>query len=1219
MSSDPMPLPPPRPPLPQFEVTGFVPELQSLRGTSSLAKGAYASAKPHVASIPSQPLLLDQNKVGLHGRPALLTSQHQDSSPIAAAQPFLGPPPPLSTETIDPEVDHASVSAAVLAGTCHASRAAQEPKRRDTHRNLSFTFHNVRGMTSESRLEKHIQLCRAHRTFVSAAAETWRLGTEQLNNSEFLILTHGPPTKPCTRGSHGLAFFLSPDAQVAWQAAGAKVHTEYGLRIMAIRLQIKETKGKLLNIFLVQVWAPHSGDTQLEMDLFYEQLDACIDTCKSNEILILTGDYNASIGTRARGIEPHEDLVRGPHGLTHQNKRGHDLQSWLAVNGLCNATSFFRPKSSGPQTTWTHPGSKKGHQLDYFFVQRKDLKRVTHAHIFQCHIGSDHTAVRLKLRIRRTLKKNRCLCPECLASKPKYIDRSKLQVSELRQQYCSIVAENYNPSAACKFTSLQAAIKIADGRVCGSERPKQKGWFEARAETIMPLVSKRNSLQASFNRLTSNASTKAISDAKTQLTSARAGLRKEISVAKSKWVNELLDTINSGPGAHPKLFWDTAKLLKRGMGNTSPAVIVKMKKGDGALCETEAESAEVFRVHFDRLYNNIQPYEQSAIDSLKQRPVDEALGMLPTTADTALHIKRLNNGKAPGDNGIPAESYKALKSSPATLSIVTEIIQDFWRSGECYEEWLTGRLKLLPKKGDLSNPNNWRGIMLLDVAGKIVASIISERLQALLQKVGVESQNGFMLRRGCTDAIFSLKVALQKRKEHMQDSWVLFIDLVKAFDTVNRTALIAILRKFGVPNHLALLIERLHTDVKVKLKVGATDVLFEATIGVKQGDNMAPVLFLFYMQAAIEAMEQEWPVSKPEFRYKLDSKMTGRAYNTKGSKFDFWSCLYADDSALLFANRTDLTEGAQFVFSTLARFGLQMHIQGKTEAMYIPCRLEQYDLADTSNVLIATGFIPFTAVFRYLGTHVHHSLSDLHDVQHRITSAGAMFGSLKSTLCARQVKLTLKGKIYRTLVVSILLYGCEAWALTAETRRMLVSFHGRCVRRMHRITLEHTQKHQISTASLEEKLGISGIAGIIDDLCLRWAGHVARMDEARLPRRFLTSWVHAKRRTGRPYKSTIHRIQDTIRLTGAHLKNWVELAQDRGSWKDVVHGLAIEIGADGAEERCSRCKRDSTANRPLYVCDSHGCTAAWHAHCLPAHSRQLLVRGRWFCPNCEIL
>ena len=380
---------------------------------------------------------------------------------------------------------------------------------------------------------------------------------------------------------------------------------------------------------------------------------------------------------------------------------------------------------------------------------------------------------------------------------------------------------------------------------------------------------------------------------------------------------------------------------------------------------------------------------------------------------------------------------------------------------------------------------------------------------------------------------------------------------------------------------------------------------------------MAPVLFLFYIQAAIEVMEKEWPVHKPEFRYKLDSKLTGRAYSTAGIPFNFWSCLYADDSALLFASRADLTQGAEFAFSTLARFGLQMHIKGKTEAMCIPYRLERYGSLDTSNIPIATGFIPFTEVFRYLGTHIHHSLTDLHDVQHRITVAGAMFGSLKSTLCARQVKLTLKGKIYRTLVVSILLYGCESWALTAEARRMLVSFHRRCVRRMHRITLEHTQKHRISTASLEGKLGIASISSIIDDLCLRWAGHVARMGEDRLPRRFLTSWVRSQRRTGRPHKSTMHRIQDTIRLTGVHLRDWVAAAQDRESWKNVVRGAAIELGPDGAEERCSKCKRDSTAKRPLFVCDSEHCTAAWHAHCLPAHSRRLLAQDPWFCPNCE--
>ena len=65
----------------------------------------------------------------------------------------------------------------------------------------------------------------------------------------------------------------------------------------------------------------------------------------------------------------------------------------------------------------------------------------------------------------------------------------------------------------------------------------------------------------------------------------------------------------------------------------------------------------------------------------------------------------------------------------------------------------------------------------------------------------------------------------------MQDSWILFIDLVKAFDTVNRTAMIAILKKYGVPDNLAGLIAKLHTDVKVKLKVGSADACFNATLG----------------------------------------------------------------------------------------------------------------------------------------------------------------------------------------------------------------------------------------------------------------------------------------------------------------------------------------------------------------------------------------------------
>ena len=54
------------------------------------------------------------------------------------------------------------------------------------------------------------------------------------------------------------------------------------------------------------------------------------------------------------------------------------------------------------------------------------------------------------------------------------------------------------------------------------------------------------------------------------------------------------------------------------------------------------------------------------------------------------------------------------------------------------------RLKMLPKKGDLRDLNNWRGIMLLDAASKIVSMVINGRLQRLLKEVGIEEQNGFM-------------------------------------------------------------------------------------------------------------------------------------------------------------------------------------------------------------------------------------------------------------------------------------------------------------------------------------------------------------------------------------------------------------------------------------------------------------------------------------------
>jgi hypothetical protein len=158
-------------------------------------------------------------------------------------------------------------------------------------------------------------------------------------------------------------------------------------------------------------------------------------------------------------------------------------------------------------------------------------------------------------------------------------------------------------------------------------------------------------------------------------------------------------------------------------------------------------------------------------------------------------------------------------------------------------------LKLLPKKGDLSLPKNYRPISLLDVLSKILSSILGNRINSHLELHGLKEQAGFMKSRGCADATSSFKITLQNLQAADQDSDVLFVDIVKAFDSVNREMLWQILEKYGIPKETISVIKKMYTDVRIKLSIEEAEAFFNSTSGVKQGDNRAPVLFLFAIQS----------------------------------------------------------------------------------------------------------------------------------------------------------------------------------------------------------------------------------------------------------------------------------------------------------------------------------------------------------------------------------
>ena len=150
--------------------------------------------------------------------------------------------------------------------------------------------------------------------------------------------------------------------------------------------------------------------------------------------------------------------------------------------------------------------------------------------------------------------------------------------------------------------------------------------------------------------------------------------------------------------------------------------------------------------------------------------------------------------------------------------------------------------KIIPKKGNLSDPNNWRGINF----------VITFRLQHILKIEGTPVQFGASPDTGCPDGSFSLKTLLQIRKEHDMISWVVFVDLIKAFDTINHEMMFKLLSKFGVPDRLLRVIK------KNLPKIGKCKTYVNYSTGVKQGDNLAPILFIIVMQFLAELLEKKW-------------------------------------------------------------------------------------------------------------------------------------------------------------------------------------------------------------------------------------------------------------------------------------------------------------------------------------------------------------------------
>ena len=235
--------------------------------------------------------------------------------------------------------------------------------------------------------------------------------------------------------------------------------------------------------------------------------------------------------------------------------------------------------------------------------------------------------------------------------------------------------------------------------------------------------------------------------------------------------------------------------------------------------------------------------ELGDLANVRQRELRKELEVEPSEEELESAIQALRSGKSRGSNGIPPELVRHI--GVVFDEHVLDLFREVWRAGKVPQDWVDAVIVVILKKGDLSFCDNWRGISLLDVFGKLFARILQQRLQRVAEEELAETQCGFRRGRGCMDMIFCTRQMVEKAIEHREQLFLVFVDLRKAYDSVPHEAMWRVLKKYGFPVEM---IRSFHEDMSAELKIGGK--LLEGRVGVssglRQGCTMAPLCLTYF-------------------------------------------------------------------------------------------------------------------------------------------------------------------------------------------------------------------------------------------------------------------------------------------------------------------------------------------------------------------------------------
>ncbi|KAE9298518.1 hypothetical protein PR003_g23215 [Phytophthora rubi] len=231
-------------------------------------------------------------------------------------------------------------------------------------------------------------------------------------------------------------------------------------------------------------------------------------------------------------------------------------------------------------------------------------------------------------------------------------------------------------------------------------------------------------------------------------------------------------------------------------------------------------------------------------------------GMITETA-VRMALRECKMDKACGPDKLGNDWYRAYED--ALVPILTRLYKLWYTEQVFPDSFLEANIFCLKKSGDGGDPLNYRPLALLNTDYKILTRLLTTQVRTTLARRISIFQQGFVPGRQIHATIdyFAAAQRMALCSDDARDALALLLDFAKAYDSLDRQFLYAVLRRHGYPRHFVQVIEKLHTGTNVRfLANGTRSRTVMVTRGIRQGCPLAPLLFILALEPLYRRLEK---------------------------------------------------------------------------------------------------------------------------------------------------------------------------------------------------------------------------------------------------------------------------------------------------------------------------------------------------------------------------